>query len=126
MAGASGFGGKSGGKLQTCADDDANLRKGILKGMWPTMPIEQCKQQLEHTAQFATPTDLRSEVQTQLAPLNDGRRAALTAWASDELKRLTQPGAAVGKIVYLHELEKLTRRIAMLQAVRDVSDAEAA
>ena len=74
-----GSGGKD-GKFQTCADAGANLRKGILKG--PTMPIEQCKQQLEHAAQFATPADLKSEVQKQLAPLDAGQRAAITAWAS--------------------------------------------
>jgi hypothetical protein len=90
------------------------------------MPIDQCKQQLEHAAQFATPTDLRSEVQKQLAPLDDGRRAALIAWASDELKRLTRPGEAVGKVVYLHELEKLARRVAMLQAVLEQSEDKAA
>jgi hypothetical protein len=90
------------------------------------MPIDQCKQQLEQAAQFATPADLRSEVQKQLALLDDGRRAAITAWASDELKRLTQPGEAVTKVVYLHELEKLTRRIAMLQAVLDQAEDKAA
>jgi hypothetical protein len=90
------------------------------------MPIERCKQQLEHAAQFATLPDLRSEVQKQLAPLDDGRRATITAWASNELQRLTQPGEAVSNIVYLHELEKLSRRIAMLQAVLDQSEDKAA
>jgi len=90
------------------------------------MPIEQCKQQLEHAAQFATPTDLRSEVRKRLASLDDGRRATITNWASDELKRLTQPGEAVSKVVYLHELEKLTRRVAMLQAVLGQSEDKAA
>jgi hypothetical protein len=90
------------------------------------MPIEQCKQQLEQVAQFSTPTDLRSEVQKRLALLDHGRRATITAWASHELKRLTQPGEAVSKVVYLHELEMLTRRIAMLQAVLDLSEDKAA
>jgi hypothetical protein len=45
------------------------------------MPIDQCKQQLEHAAQFATPTDLRSEVQKQLALLDAGRQA-LDTWPS--------------------------------------------
>jgi hypothetical protein len=45
------------------------------------MPIDQCKQQLEQAAQFATPTDLKSEVQKQLAPLDDVRRTAITARA---------------------------------------------
>ena len=61
----------------------------------PTMPFEQCKQELEQAAQFATPPDLRSEVQKRLASLDDGRRAAITAWASDELKRLIQPGVSI-------------------------------
>jgi len=90
------------------------------------MPIDQCKQQLEHAAQFAPPADLKSEVQRRLAPLDNGRRAAITAWASHELKRLTQPGEVVSKVVYLHELEKLTRQVAMLQAVLDQSDDKAA
>jgi hypothetical protein len=89
------------------------------------MPIEQCKQQLEHAAQFAS-TDLQSEVRKRLAPLDAGQRAAITAWASGELKRLTQPGEAVGKVVYLHELEKLARRVAMLQAVLDQCEDKAA
>jgi hypothetical protein len=93
--------------------------------MWPTMLIDQCKQQLEHAAQFATPADLKSEVQKRL-PLDNGRRAAIAACASDELSRLTQPGEAVSKVVYLHELEKLARRVAMLQAVLDQSEDKAA
>jgi hypothetical protein len=124
LACAKEFGGNSGGNPQVCADGGANLRKGILEE--PTMPIDQCKQQLEHAAQFATLPDLRSEVQKQLAPLDGARRTALTAWASDELKRLTQPGEAASKVVYLHELEKLTRRIAMLQAVLGQSEEQAA
>jgi hypothetical protein len=90
------------------------------------MPIDQCKQQLEHAAQFATINDLKSEVQKRLAPLDGARRATITSWASDELKRLTQPGEAASKIVYLHELEKLSRRILMLQAVLDLSEDKAA
>jgi hypothetical protein len=90
------------------------------------MPIDQCKQQLEHVALFATPTDLRSEALKRLAPLDAGQRGAITAWASDELKRLAQPDEAVSKVVYLHELEKVARRIAMLQAVLDESEEKAA
>jgi hypothetical protein len=99
--------------------------RAFAKGTWPKMPIDQCKQQLEHAAQFAS-TDLQSEVKKRLAPLDAGQRAAITAWASDELKRLTQPGEAVSKVVYLHELEKLTRRIAMLQTVLGQSEDKAA
>jgi hypothetical protein len=89
------------------------------------MPIDRCKQQLEHAAQFAS-TDLQSEIPKRLASLDAGQWAALTAWASDELKRLTQPGEAVSKVVYLHELEKVARRIAMLQAVLRKSGEKAA
>jgi len=53
-------------------------------------------------------------------------QARVTSWASEELQRLTQRGEAVSKVVYLHELEKLTRRIAMLQAVLDQSEDKAA
>ena len=60
------------------------------------MPIDPCKQQLEHVAQFAS-ADLQSEVWKRLASLNAGQRGAITAWASDELKRLTQPGAGASK-----------------------------
>ena len=89
------------------------------------MPIDPCKQQLEHVAQFAS-ADIQSEVWKRLASLNAGQRGAITAWASDELKRLTQPGAGVSKIVYLHELEKLARRVAMLQTVLELSEDKAA
>ena len=90
--------------------------------------VEFCKQRLREIAEHGTVTDLQGKVKEFLKarlPSAPAERAALKAWALNELTRLERiPGGGVSKPVHLGELAETGRMMATLQTVIEEIEAK--
>jgi hypothetical protein len=91
--------------------------------------LDFCKQQLEAAAlethdrvQAAVEHLMRRLLEERLKEARD--RAALEAWATEELGKLERPpGSGESRVVPTGNLREISRRMGMLQTVLDVLDA---